>query len=237
MIWVNVLYTKYHIYTWINKYRDSLRNLLMAIIFSFIVLICDLRVVSVLNPSHFVSDYFYYALDFLFVFLSCFFGLTVASWINLPKLWVKENLIDPEKFVVYIVLLLFIAGLNFLSYYSNPGIIKDVLKDMPFLRELSKLGSSGALALSLRAGVNEEILFRLFGISLVTFLLTKIKVKREGSLVVAIVISSIFFGLIHPSFPHYFFFGLLFGFLYIQYGLVPVMIFHFLADFSQFFWW
>jgi hypothetical protein len=167
--------------------------------------------------------------------LLCFFGLTVASWINLPKLWVKENLIDPEKFAVFIVLLLFIVGLNFLmnfsNYYSNPNI-----KDVPLLRELSKIGSSGALALSLRAGVNEEIPFRLFGISLVTFLLTKIKVKREGSLVVAIVISSIFFGLVHPSFPLPFFFGLLLGFLYTQYGLVPVMIIHFLADFFPFFW-
>jgi hypothetical protein len=88
-----------------------------------------------------------------------------------------------------------------------------------------------AFIIGASAGLNEEILFRLFGINW--------GIKYLKNTVLAVVIASLLWGFGHtnyPIFPVWFrgievsLLGLLFGFVYLRYGLIPVIIAHYLVD-------
>ncbi|MDP2923495.1 MAG: type II CAAX endopeptidase family protein [Candidatus Omnitrophota bacterium] len=84
---------------------------------------------------------------------------------------------------------------------------------------------------SITASLNEEITFRLFGISL-----TK---KFFKNTITAVVLTSILWGLGHTAyaiFPVWFrvievsFIGFLFGFIFLRYGIIPLIVAHYLFD-------
>ncbi len=88
-----------------------------------------------------------------------------------------------------------------------------------------------AFAVSLTASFNEEIIFRLFGISL-----TKKLLKNA---VAAVVLTSVLWGLGHTGyaiFPVWFrvlevsLIGFFFGFIFLKYGIIPLIVAHYLFD-------
>ena len=95
-------------------------------------------------------------------------------------------------------------------------------------------------------GIAEEVLMRLFVVSLLTWILTKIKLPRNASVWVAIIISSVLFGLGHLPLTEELTAitvsivaraillngvgGVVFGALYWKKGLESAMIAHFSAD-------
>ncbi|ACL69034.1 Abortive infection protein [Halothermothrix orenii H 168] len=90
------------------------------------------------------------------------------------------------------------------------------------------------LGYSLRAGVGEEIIFRLFLISLFVFIIKKINVKIDA-VKVSVVIASLLFIFIHPLGNFLFAFlvfmvGLGFGYLFVNNGLLWCIVVHFAAD-------
>jgi hypothetical protein len=88
-----------------------------------------------------------------------------------------------------------------------------------------------ALAISFRAGVSEEIFFRLFGINWGE--------KLFKNVLVACVVTSLIWGFGHthyPIFPAWFrglevtCLGLLLSFFYLRHGILPVVVGHYLFD-------
>ncbi|RJP29620.1 MAG: CPBP family intramembrane metalloprotease [Candidatus Omnitrophota bacterium] len=103
---------------------------------------------------------------------------------------------------------------NSLTRFSNAYI--------PFL---------SAFIIGISAGLNEEIAFRLFGINWVN--------RYVRSIPLAILVTSVFWGFGHasyPIFPVWFrgievtIIGLFLGFVYVRYGLLTVIIAHYLID-------
>jgi len=85
--------------------------------------------------------------------------------------------------------------------------------------------------ISFTASFNEEIIFRLFGISL--------SKKLFKNAVAAVVLTSLLWGLGHTGyaiFPVWFrvvevsLIGLLFGFIFLKYGIIPLIVAHYLFD-------
>jgi len=87
-----------------------------------------------------------------------------------------------------------------------------------------------ALALSFRAALNEEVLFRLFLFPLVAWIVGRFVHSQGLSLVTGALVSSIVYGLIHPGFSMAFFVGLALVYVYYRSGLLSAMTVHFFAD-------
>lgn len=93
-----------------------------------------------------------------------------------------------------------------------------------------------AILLALRAGITEEIIFRLFLFSLLIWLLQKITAhfnlenKKEKITIFSAIIASIIFAALHSFNILAFVLGLMLTFIYFKKGLIPVMIVHFFAD-------
>lgn len=88
-----------------------------------------------------------------------------------------------------------------------------------------------ALVVGVSASIREETIFRLFGISCIK--------KYFKSLALAVILTSFIWGLGHstyPIFPVWFraievgILGLFFGFLFVRYGIITVLVAHYLFD-------
>jgi len=89
----------------------------------------------------------------------------------------------------------------------------------------------GGLIIGVSASLNEEIIFRLFGISLAK--------KYLKNIVLAVIFSSLVWGFGHSGYsiyPVWFrglevsVLGLFFGFIFVKYGLIPLLVAHYLFD-------
>ena len=88
-----------------------------------------------------------------------------------------------------------------------------------------------AFAVAITAGVNEEVTFRLFGISLGK--------KYLKNTALAILLTSCLWGIGHTTyaiFPVWFrgievtILGIIYGFIFVRYGLLPLIVAHYLFD-------
>lgn len=89
----------------------------------------------------------------------------------------------------------------------------------------------GAFVIGMRASLLEEVTFRFFGINLLK--------KYTGNILVSIILISLIWGLGHTAyaiFPVWFriieitLIGLLLGFIFVRYGIIPVIVAHYLFD-------
>jgi membrane protease YdiL (CAAX protease family) len=123
-------------------------------------------------------------------------------------------------------------GLQAVSFYLGQrylGVWREWFKLAQFSSAYVPLLS--VFALSFTASFNEEIIFRLFGISL-----TK---KLFKNAVAAVILTSLLWGLGHTGyaiFPVWFrvlevsLIGLFFGFIFLKYGIIPLIVAHYLFD-------
>ncbi len=102
---------------------------------------------------------------------------------------------------------------------------------------MDTLDLTQAFFLSLRAGITEEVVFRLFLLSLSAWITLRIFHNRRGAIGVGVLVSSLLFGLIHPGFILAFLMGLAMAYIYLEAGLLPAMLVHFLGDFVPFSLW
>jgi len=87
-----------------------------------------------------------------------------------------------------------------------------------------------ALALSFRAALNEQVVFRLFLFPLILLIIRYFTHSQKASLVIAGLASAGLVGFIHPGFVQAFLIGLALIYIYYERGLLPAMITHFFAD-------
>ena len=117
------------------------------------------------------------------------------------------------------------SAFNFAFYMADPD---QALRVAPWI---VLLNPERAIALSFRAALNEEMLFRFFLFPLVTWAILYFKQSQKVSLVIGGLISSTAFGFIHGAgFITAFLVGLALVYIYYQRGLLSAMAVHFLAD-------
>lgn len=170
--------------------------------------------------------------DFFIVFITGLIGYNLADKVNLPKWWHdKNNDFKKSVFIVGIIGLIIVAG-NILMNISMFTSYKEELLEMEsWIASLTLLTS---ILVSLRAAITEEIVFRFFMITTIIWALKFFVSSERSNLTIAIILSSIMFGLIHSTFLVPFAFGLLLSYTYINYGLIPVLIIHFVANLIPF---
>lgn len=123
-------------------------------------------------------------------------------------------------------------GIQALVFYLGQkyfGVWRDSVRLTEFSSAYIPLLS--ACVVSIRASLNEEITYRLFGISL--------GVKYLRNSIAAILLASVVWGLGHTGyaiFPVWFriievsLIGVFYGFVFLRYGLIPLIVGHFLFD-------
>ena len=150
----------------------------------------------------------------------------------------------PYAFIIGLITGAVLLLLSNLLYYILPSDIVNISKNIKV-----PSASSGFLG-SVSAGINEEIMMRLFVMSLFVWLFTKILRRPQVKHTViwtANIIAALLFGALHlplaaeiykgltPSIVFYIVFlnslgGTLFGWLYWKRGILAAMIAHFAAD-------
>lgn len=137
-----------------------------------------------------------------------------------------------QKIMFGYIVAIITLGLQAVIFFCGQKYI-GVWRDWTKLTQFSSayIPLLSAFTLSVCASFNEEITFRLFGISLVT--------KYLRSTLLAVVATSFLWGLGHTGyaiFPVWFriieitFIGIFFGFIFLRYGIIPLIVGHFLFD-------
>lgn len=163
--------------------------------------------------------------DILVILVAGFSGKFIAFKVGLPLWWYRNKSESLTRQLGIIALLgLFVIIPNSLIYYFNQEYISTV----PWLK-FSSLKE--VVLLALRAGLYEEILFRLFVFSGVIFLIKKITDSSQKQLVLGIVISSLLFGFMHGGINiQASILGGILTYTYYKNGLIPTITIHFMAD-------
>jgi membrane protease YdiL (CAAX protease family) len=111
---------------------------------------------------------------------------------------------------------------NTLIYYFSQSVISTI----PWL-SFSNLKEP--ILLALRAGIHEEIVYRLFIFTLATYLVSTIIESKRKSVIIGMVLSSIVFGLLHGFYFAYLS-GAILAYIFYKNGLISAIVVHFLAD-------
>jgi len=169
------------------------------------------------------SPLFLYAFEFLEYAIVAFLGLIIAERIALPTWWKKERTKESNLWASLLGAILVVAN-TAIHYYSR----SQALGSAPWL---GTLDLTQAFFLSLRAGVTEEIVFRLFLLCFAVWGTLRVSHSRPWAICAGVLVSSLLFGLIHPGFALPFLVGIVMAHIYLQAGLLPAMVVHFLSDF------
>jgi hypothetical protein len=168
--------------------------------------------------------------DFSVTLMAGWAGVFLARRDDLPVLWRSSNdsPVLRQKTYIIVFLSLFVVICNavlnlvyYVAYYDQ------ALQVSPWLISLTP---EIALALSLRASLNEQVVFRLFLFPLIWLIIRYFTHSQKASLVIAGLASAMLVGLIHPGFVQAFLIGLALVYIYYQRGLLPAIVVHFFAD-------
>lgn len=200
------------------------RKVVLSLSIGILAVVCACFVSGILQPLLYkgTSPLFLYAFEFFEYTISAFLGLIITERIALPGLWAQGRTKQTNLVVVLLGATL-VAANTALHYHGR----SEALRLAPWL---GTLDLTRAFFLSLRAGVTEEIVFRLFLLSLVAWITLGIFHNRRGAIGVGVLVSSFLSGLIHPGFMLAFLMGIALAYMYLRAGLVPAMIVHFVGD-------
>ncbi|AKL95045.1 abortive infection protein [Clostridium aceticum] len=163
--------------------------------------------------------------DAVIIIITGFIGKYFISKVGFPLWWNRDTSISLAKqLFVLIALGLLIIIPNTLMYYLNQDLVATVpWIDFANFKEI--------VLVSLRAGLHEEILFRLFVFTTVTYLANKEIDSQKKSMILGMIISSLLFGLMHGGMNIFVIaYGVILAYVYYKNGLIPAIIIHFFAD-------
>ena len=211
--------------------RPLLQKALVALGVGLSAFLCARFTIPLLQPLLYkgAKPIIIYIFEFFEYAIFAFLGLVLVERTKLPGWWAKERS-KKTNLVVALLGATLVAANMALHYYSR----SEALRLAPWV---GTLDLTQAFFLSLRAAITEEIIFRLFLISLSAWVILRIFHNRRGAIGVGVLVSSLLFGLIHPTFPLPFLMGLAMAYIYLRVGLLPAMAVHFLGDFVPFSLW
>jgi len=206
------------------------RDLILILFVAALVVLMDVVTMPILvGYYHQVSTIVFFD-DFVVVFLAGLAGILFAPRVSCP-LWLRRST-NSSKLgraaysspILGFSVVVINTVVN-LVYFT--GCRSYVLQVSPWLAFLTP---EIALAISFRAALNEEVLFRLFLFPLVAWMVGRLVHSQELPLVTGALTSSIVCGLIHPGFSMAFLVGLALVYVYYRSGLISAMTVHFFAD-------
>lgn len=205
----------------------KIRDAASILVVSALVVVTDLALLPIFNiyNQSLTATLVY---DFSTVFLTGLTGLLLAPRVNCP-IWLRKSNASSnpsrETSVPILLGLSLVAGNTLIQLVS----LNQAVELAPWLTLLTP---QTAIAISLRAALNEETIFRLFLFPLVAWIVARFKRSPRTSLVVGALASTVAFGLIHPpsGFLLSFIAGIIFIYIYHKRGLLPTMTAHFFAD-------
>jgi hypothetical protein len=215
----------------VMKKIDVVRSLLSFFAVAVLVVAVDAMLMPILTRFY-LQDSIAIVLiyDFSVTLMAGCAGVFLTRRAGLPLWWRASNdsPVLRQKTYIIVLLSLFVvicnAVLNLVYYVAYPD---QALQVSPWLVSLT---SETALALSLRAALNEEVFFRLFLFPLILLVMRYCTHSQKASLVIAGLASATLVGLIHPGFVQAFLIGLALIYIYYQRGLLPAIVVHFFAD-------
>lgn len=208
------------------KFRDLIPILFVAAL----VVVMDVAVMPILvGYYHQVSAIVFFN-DFVVILLAGLAGIFFAPRVGCP-LWrrhsINSSTLGRAAYFTAVLGFSVVVINTVVNLVYFMGYRSHTLQVSPWLALLTP---EIALALSFRAALTEEVLFRLFLFTLVAWIVGRLVHSQELSLVTGALASSIVFGLIHPGFLMAFLVGLALVYVYYRSGLLSAMTVHFFAD-------
>ncbi len=199
---------------------SRLLSYLLIVLLAAAIGLIDLRILPYLQSSGMSSNI---VVDVAACLGAGIAGLRLAIANGLPSWWRDRVERHPRWHLFLIAALgLFVILLTTALYFLSPpaGLPAWARSLTPDL----------AILLALRAGIGEEILFRLFFFSLIVWASRTIHAERGVSLIAGAILSALAFTLIHPGFYIPFVEGLALAVIYFEGGIAAAIAAHFFAD-------
>ena len=199
-----------------------------------LVLTCDVVLMPILQVAKYVPSkaptVAVLVWDFGTVLVAGLAGLFLAPRVGSP-IWWRQG--DSSRTSRRATLFPVVLGLAVVAYNSL-SVVGYTLSHPDQMAALAPwtiaLTPGEAIALALRAALNEEIIFRLFLFPLVAWIAGHLVRSKRIALLIGALASGFAFGLIHPGFWSAFMIGLALVSIYHQRGLLPAMIVHLFTD-------
>ena len=199
-----------------------------------LVVTCDVVLMPILQVAKYVPSkaptVAVLVWDFGTVLVAGLAGLFLAPRVGSP-IWWRQG--DSSRTSRRATLFPVVLGLAVVAYNSL-SVVGYTLSHPDQMAALAPwtiaLTPGEAIALALRAALNEEIIFRLFLFPLVAWIAGHLVRSKRIALLIGALASGFAFGLIHPGFWSAFMIGLALVSIYHQRGLLPAMIVHLFTD-------
>lgn len=170
------------------------------------------------------------AYDFSVTLMAGWAGVFLARRVGSP-LWLRSrnnsSVLRHKIYSIMLLGLLVIVCNTILNVVYYVSYHDQAMQAAPWLASLTP---EIAIALSLRAALNEQVVFRLFFFPVILLIIRYLVHSQKASLVIAGLTSAFLVGLIHPGFVQAFLIGLALVYIYYQRGLLPAIVVHFFAD-------
>ncbi|HYE10189.1 MAG TPA: CPBP family intramembrane glutamic endopeptidase [Patescibacteria group bacterium] len=152
-------------------------------------------------------------------------GLILANKLNLfiynPSREFIKGSSKTVSLILFLSVLLVIANETLWVIYSKTDVLPAWVEGLDF---------SSAILISARAAIYEETFFRLFLMTIIIYFFKNI-ISYKKSVLIGIVVSALIFSVsFHSGSMISFASGLLLGFVFINTGIIPAMLLHFIAD-------
>ena len=195
----------------------------ILVLFVLIIPILNYLLKDIIDFSYPISKQSLF--DIAVLLVSGFFGLVLANKLNLfiyyPSKEFIKNSLKTIFFILFLGLLLIAANEISWILYSKNGVSPAWIE---------KLNFNTAILISIRAAIYEEILFRLFLITVIIYYLKNIISYRKSAFISVLISAFIFSVSFHSGSIISFASGLLLGFVYLSTGIIPSILLHFMAD-------
>jgi hypothetical protein len=195
------------------------------------VAVIDVFIIDVLAPGASAAQRA--ILDLIIMFVTGYLGYKFSRKSGLPLWWGRgEKGGTKRAYTIMVVVGLIVIILNSVININmlithreqfltmSPAWVTYIAEGTPFK----------ALLVSVRAALTEEIVFRLFLISIISGIMQWFTTSRANWLIASGILASMAFAFIHQPSLIPLLFGFMLSYIYINHGLIPVFVVHFLAD-------
>ncbi|QOR35051.1 CPBP family intramembrane metalloprotease [Clostridium sp. 'deep sea'] len=202
------------------------KTITLILVFGIVVVLLDLGLAGVVfikkaTLSQSISD-------FVIVVLAGIVGYLLAKHTDLPIWWRLNKKNQKRNIIVLTVMAVVIVAVNsYVNIAAYIGNKSQLFKAQPPLELLDPLN---AVLYSLRSALTEELIFRFLMISILVFMLQYFVKEAKLRRAISIFMASLLFALIHPIFIIPLIVGMLLSYMYVNYGLMPVLAVNFLAN-------
>ncbi|MGE5654299.1 MAG: type II CAAX prenyl endopeptidase Rce1 family protein [Bacillota bacterium] len=168
--------------------------------------------------------------DIPFVGITGCYGLVWARATGAPQLIRRSESTSGRKMLLLYILLATTLLLTVINTVNNVGYFRNNSPSSQPLQMMLSTPWKGFL-LAMRAGITEEIPFRLFAGPVARWLLQRsIKTKGHALWLAPLLTAFPFALVVHPASPLAYLSSLLLSFLYFEYGAMPAIAAHFFMD-------